>query len=91
MKSHIYCSYVMLITETALLYSKSCRFLLLKQRVSRLLGLKDFSTYVKYLFFLTESAFLSRPLLLFFFLIVCTANKHWPYQESLLIFGTFLS
>jgi len=42
----------MLIMETAVLYSKSCRFPLLKQRVSRLLGLKNFFTYVDYLVFL---------------------------------------
>jgi hypothetical protein len=46
MKFRLYCSYLMLITETAVLYSNSCRFPLLKQRVSRFLGLKDFFTYV---------------------------------------------
>jgi hypothetical protein len=55
MKSRIYFSYLMYIRDMAVLYSKSWKFPLLIQRVSRLLGFNHVITYVDYLAY-TESA-----------------------------------
>jgi hypothetical protein len=64
MKFRIYFTYLMYIMEMTIIYSKSWKFPLLNQRVSRFLGFKQFFTYADYLFY-TESPFRSWPLFAF--------------------------